>query len=38
MKAVISQTIFTAMATTHGGERMRLVADYDTNGWPQSRA
>jgi alkaline phosphatase D len=36
MKAVISQTIFSAMATTHGGERMRLVADYDTNGWPQS--
>jgi hypothetical protein len=24
------------MATTHGGERMRLVADYDTNGWPQT--
>lgn len=36
MKAVISQTIFTAMATTHGGNRMRLVADYDTNAWPQS--
>jgi hypothetical protein len=36
MKAVISQTIFTAMATTHGGERMRLVADYDANGWPQT--
>ncbi|HEX6984767.1 MAG TPA: alkaline phosphatase D family protein, partial [Planctomycetaceae bacterium] len=36
MKAVISQTIFTAMATTHGPQRMRLVADYDTNGWPQS--
>ncbi len=35
MKAVISQTIFTAMATTHGSEG-RLVADYDTNGWPQS--
>src|SRR5262245_60533612 len=35
MKAVISQTIFTAMATTHGAEG-RLVADYDTNGWPQS--
>ena len=28
MKAVISQTIFTAMATTHGGNRMRLIADY----------
>lgn len=37
MKAVISQTIFTAMATTHGGERQRLVADYDANGWPQAQ-
>ena len=36
MKAVISQTIFTAMATHHGGEHMRLVADYDTNAWPQT--
>jgi phosphodiesterase/alkaline phosphatase D-like protein len=35
MKAVISQTIFTGMATTHGNEG-RLVADYDTNGWPQA--
>jgi alkaline phosphatase D len=35
MKAVISQTVFTAMATHHGSEG-RLVADYDTNGWPQS--
>ncbi|MGE3818350.1 MAG: alkaline phosphatase D family protein [Isosphaeraceae bacterium] len=35
MKAVVSQTIFTAMATTHGGNRERLRADYDTNGWPQ---
>jgi alkaline phosphatase D len=37
MKAVISQTIFTAMATTHGGPGERLVADYDTNGWPQTQ-
>jgi phosphodiesterase/alkaline phosphatase D-like protein len=36
MKAVVSQTIFTSMATTHGLERMRLVADYDSNGWPQT--
>jgi hypothetical protein len=36
MKAVISQTIFAAMATTHGGNRERLVADYDANGWPQT--
>jgi hypothetical protein len=36
MKAVLSQTIFSAMATTHGGNRQRLRADYDTNGWPQT--
>ena len=36
MKAVISQTVFTAMATTHGPRRDRLRADYDANGWPQS--
>ena len=36
MKSVISQTIFTAMATTHGAERQRLRADYDANGWPQT--
>jgi alkaline phosphatase D len=36
MKAVVSQTIFTAMATTHGPGRERLRADYDANGWPQA--
>ncbi len=36
MKAVISQTIFTSFPTTHGGERMVLRADYDSNGWPQT--
>ncbi len=36
MKAVISQTIFTALPTTHGNERMILRADYDTNAWPQT--
>lgn len=36
MKAVISQTVFTAMATTHGANRERLRADYDANGWPQT--
>ena len=36
LKAVISQTIFTAMATTHGPNRERLRADYDANGWPQT--
>ena len=36
MKAIISQTIFSAMATTHGGNREVLRADYDANGWPQT--
>ncbi len=36
LKAVISQTIFTAMATTHGGNHEVLMVDYDTNGWAQS--
>lgn len=36
LKAVISQTIFTAMATHHGPRADRLVADYDTNAWPQT--
>ncbi len=36
MKAVISQTIFTAMGTTHGGNHEVLMADYDANGWPQA--
>jgi len=36
MKAVISQTILTALPTTHGNERMILRADYDTNAWPQT--
>lgn len=36
LKAVISQTIFTGMATTHGGVGQRIVADYDTNAWPQT--
>lgn len=36
MKAVISQTIFTALPTTHGAKREVFVADYDTNGWPQT--
>ncbi|MDO8540510.1 MAG: alkaline phosphatase D family protein [Opitutaceae bacterium] len=36
MKAVISQTLFSALPTTHGRERMILRADFDTNGWPQA--
>ncbi|MEO6244476.1 MAG: twin-arginine translocation pathway signal protein, partial [Opitutaceae bacterium] len=36
MKAVISQTVFTGMATTHGGNHEILMADYDASGWPQA--
>jgi hypothetical protein len=36
MKAAISQTVFTAMATTHGGSQQVLMADYDASGWPQT--
>lgn len=36
MKSVISQTVFTAMATHHGRNFQRLIADYDTNAWPQT--
>lgn len=36
MKAVISQTIFTSMATTHGRTQDILMGDYDANGWPQT--
>lgn len=36
MKAVISQTVFTALPTTHGREPLILRADFDTNGWPQT--
>jgi alkaline phosphatase D len=36
MKAIISQTVFVGMATTHGGEREVLRIDYDQNGWPQT--
>ncbi len=36
MKAVISQTIFTGMATTHGQPKGELRADFDANGWPQA--
>ncbi len=36
MKAAISQTVFTAMATTHGGNHEILMADYDASGWPQT--
>ncbi|MCA9173643.1 MAG: alkaline phosphatase D family protein [Planctomycetales bacterium] len=36
LKAVLSQTVFTSIATTHGANRQRLRADYDTNAWPQT--
>ncbi len=36
MKAVLSQTIFAGGAHIHGSHRSRLVADLDSNGWPQS--
>ena len=35
-KCALSQTIFCNVATLHGGNLMRLVADYDSNGWPQT--
>ena len=36
MKAVLSQTIFAGGAHIHGRHNNRLVADFDSNGWPQS--
>ncbi len=36
MKMAVSQTIFANMATHHGGGLQRLIADLDSNGWPQS--
>jgi len=36
MKAVLSQTIFGGGAHLHGGFQNRLLADLDSNGWPQS--
>jgi len=36
MKVLLSQTIFANVANLHGGEKLRLVADYDSNGWPQT--
>ena len=35
-KVALSQTIFSGSCSLHGGNLMRLVADYDCNGWPQS--
>jgi hypothetical protein len=36
MKVVLSQTIFAGGAHLHGSFTNRLVADLDSNGWPQS--
>jgi hypothetical protein len=36
MKTVVSQTIFCNLANYHGGNKEFLVADLDSNGWPQS--
>ena len=36
MKAVLSQTIFAGGAHIHGRHNARLLADLDSNGWPQS--
>ena len=36
MKAVLSQTIFCGGAHVHGSRNNRLVADLDSNGWPQT--
>jgi len=36
MKVVLSQTIFANVANLHGPDKIRLVADYDSNGWPQT--
>ena len=36
MKAVLSQTIFGGGAHIHGRHDARLLADLDSNGWPQS--
>ncbi len=34
MKCLLSQTIFTNVATHHGGEKMVLLADLDSGAWP----
>lgn len=36
MKSVLSQTVFANAAHRHGNFEYRLVADLDSNGWPQA--
>lgn len=35
-KCALSQTVFANVATLHGAGLIRLIADYDSNGWPQT--
>ena len=35
MKTVLSQTLFAGAAHLHGSKDNRLIADLDSNGWPQ---
>jgi hypothetical protein len=37
MKAVLSQTAFSGAVHLHGRRDNRLLADLDSNGWPQSK-
>ena len=36
LKCVLSQTIFANVANYHGGNQQFIIADLDSNGWPQS--
>jgi alkaline phosphatase D len=36
MKIAVSQTIFANLANYHGGNQEYIIADLDSNGWPQS--
>jgi len=36
MKSVLSQTVFCGGAHLHGSRKNRLLADLDSNGWPQT--
>ena len=36
MKCVLSQSPFAGAAHLHGGKQDRLIADLDSNGWPQA--
>ena len=36
LKMALSQTVFAGLATHHGGALEFLIADLDSNGWPQT--